>query len=521
MTQFVCKLCNTPCGAKGISSHLRRRHQISSKEYYDEYIKNNTEGICPICGKETAFDSILTGYRPYCSSRCANLDSKVREKIEKTTMNRYGVKCNLNIKETQIKARTNSQSTEARNKRSKTNLERYGASNVFASEQIKDKIKQKNIEKFGVEHNWQRPDVKKHIKQTNLDRYGVEVAFQSDVVINHFVENRKNNIKKFMKENDYTTRQEVIDKYGCGWLVLDIELVYKYNKAFVKNSDLPKIEEYSKINHYQCSQFELNILNYIKSIYSNEILTNTRTILKPYELDIYIPEKKIAIECNGSYWHDNQHKDKLYHINKSKACQNQGIRLIHIYEWEWLRYPEKIKQLLNIALGRMNKIYARQCEVRVIDNNIAHSFNEKTHLQGHRNAQVTYGLYYRDELVQLMSFSKTRYNRNLKGENEWEIIRGCPGSNNIVVGGVSKLFKHFIEDYKPAKVFSYCDFNKFDGKSYIALGMVFDGYTGPNKWIILDRNVVIDRNPKKYQEYKDYPVLWGSGSLKFIWTKQK
>ena len=65
-----------------------------------------------------------------------------------------------------------------------------------------------------------------------------------------------------------------------------------------------------------------------------------------------------------------------------------------------------------------------------------------------------------------MSFSKTKYNRNL-GENEWEIIRGCPGSNNIVVGGVSKLFKHFIEDYKPNKVFSYCDFNKFDGKSYL------------------------------------------------------
>ena len=104
--------------------------------------------------------------------------------------------------------------------------------------------------------------------------------------------------------------------------------------------------------------------------------------------------------------------------------------------------------------------------------------NEKVHLQGHRNAQITYGLFYKNELVQLMSFSKTKYNRNLKEDNSWEIIRGCPGSNNIVVGGVSKLFNHFIKEHNPTRVFSYCDFNKFDGKSYNAIGMKFIGYTG-------------------------------------------
>lgn len=118
-----------------------------------------------------------------------------------------------------------------------------------------------------------------------------------------------------------------------------------------------------------------------------------------------------------------------------------------------------------------------------------------------------------------MSFSKTRYNRNLKNDNEWEIIRGCPGSNNIVIGGVSKLFKHFVNDYQPDKVFSYCDFNKFDGKSYLKLGMQFKGYTGPNKWYILPDRTVIPRNPKKYKQLKNYPIIYGSGSKKFIWTK--
>ena len=84
---------------------------------------------------------------------------------------------------------------------------------------------------------------------------------------------------------------------------------------------------------------------------------------------------------------------------------------------------DKIIQLLKIALGiAENKIYARKCEIREITNQEAKILNDKVHLQGHRNAQVTYGLYYHDELVQLMSFSRTHYNRNLKGDNSWEII---------------------------------------------------------------------------------------------------
>lgn len=515
-----CIICNQEVGNKGISSHLRRQHEISNKDYYDKYLKKENEGKCIICGKSTTFDTVLVGYRDYCSAKCANLDPKIRAKIEKTSLEHYGVKCNLNLKEVKEKANHNSQTKEAKEKRANTNLEKYGAKNVYASRQIIDKIKQNNLEKFGVEYSWQRSDVKERIKQTTMKRYGVKAAAQSDIVQQHAKENREKNIDQFIKDNDCITRQEVIDMYGTGWAYVDlgIELLYKHNKAFIKKSDLPKIQKYSEINHYQSSKFEQDILEYVNSIYNYEIITNTRDILKPYELDIYIPAKKIAIECNGSFWHDENHKGKTYHFEKSKACQEKGIRLIHIYEWEWLRYPEKIKQLLNIALGNVSRIYARQCEVRTIDNKIAKPFNEATHLQGHRNAQVTYGLYCDNELVQLMSFSKTKYNRNL-GENEWEIIRGCPGSNNIVVGGVSKLFKHFIEDYKPNKVFSYCDFNKFDGKSYLALGMTFIGYTGPNKWWIIDRNTVIERNPKRYHELKSNDKIWGSGSLKFEWRK--
>ena len=120
-----------------------------------------------------------------------------------------------------------------------------------------------------------------------------------------------------------------------------------------------------------------------------------------------------------------------------------------------------------------------------------------------------------------MSFSKTKYNRNLNEENSWEIIRGCPGSNNIVIGGVSKLFSHFIKDYKPSKVFSYCDFNKFNGVSYEKIGMKFIDYTGPDMKYVIDGKVY-NRNPKKYKEYNKrcQYKLYGSGSKKYVWTQK-
>lgn len=104
----------------------------------------------------------------------------------------------------------------------------------------------------------------------------------------------------------------------------------------------------------------------------------------------------------------------------------------------------------------------------------------------------------------------------------WEIIRGCPGSNNVVVGGVSKLFKHFIKINNPEHVFSYADFNKFDGNGYLALGMQFIGYSGPDlRWVIDGK--VVPRCPSRHKEYKEAAdaIIWGAGSKKFLWTKSE
>ena len=270
------------------------------------------------------------------------------------------------------------------------------------------------------------------------------------------------------------------------------------------------------------SHYEADIEKYFPDI---EFEKNIR-LLNGKEIDLYVPDLNIGIEFNGNYWHSSIYKTKNYHFEKSKLASKLGIRLIHIWEYEWENpiTREKIISLLSIALGKVtSKIYARNCEIKQITNTEAKYFNDLNHLQGHRNAQVTYGLFYNDKLVQLMSFSKTKYNKNLKSSNSWEIIRGCPGSNNIVVGGVSKLFKHFIRNYNPDSIFSYCDFNKFDGKGYEALGMEFIGYTGPDMKWLMKNNIVVNRQPKKHKELKENSLaqIFGAGSKKYIWKSSK
>ena len=395
-------------------------------------------------------------------------------------------------------------------KRRKTCKEKYGAENVMYLEEFKDKLKRSFEDKYGVGSSWEIPGIKNKRDETMKARYGDVSYFRSRVPSTTVALLQcKKKYEEYLDSHEKRTEEQIAVDLGCSQSLIQ-KVTAKYglvDKVITNPTSSSKEKEIGKL---------LDNLGI-------EYLTNDRSILDGKEIDIYIPTKKIGIEFNGDYWHSSLFQEKNYHFDKSKLAESKGIRLIHIYEYEWNTMRDKIIQLLKIALGIVDsKIYARQCEIREITNQEAKVLNDKVHLQNHRSAQVTYGLYFHGELVQLMSFSRTHYNRNLKGDNSWEIIRGCPGSNNIVVGGVSKLFSHFIKECNPDEVFSYCDFNKFDGKSYEAIGMKFVGYTGPDKTYLID-GVAYKRNPSKYKEYKEKAeaVIWGAGSKKYLWKKEE
>lgn len=226
------------------------------------------------------------------------------------------------------------------------------------------------------------------------------------------------------------------------------------------------------------SDFEIQISRYIESL-GITIEQSNREILDGKELDIYVPNKNFAIEANGVYWHSSEFKPKDYHQQKTLQCVEKGIHLMHIFEHEWKdeQTQQKIKNLIAQALNvNQQCLYARDTVVKEITNTESNEFLNKYHLQGSVNADTCLGLYYNDELVQVMTFGKPRFN----AEYEIELLRLCTKAGYKVTGGVSKLFAYYINKYNPASIISYSDAAKFTGKVYEQLGMKYDGFTSIN-----------------------------------------
>ena len=259
----------------------------------------------------------------------------------------------------------------------------------------------------------------------------------------------------------------------------------------------------------EVSQKENELLQFIQSIYKGEVIQSCRDVIQPYELDIYIPSHKLAIEFNGDYWHSDVYKDRYYHQNKTIACAKQGIQLIHIFEYEWdnVACQEKIKQYLMDKISNSAKrVFARKCEIREINSNIAYEFLNRYHLQGGCNSAVNIGAYIKDELIGVMAFGKPRFNHKY----EWEIHRLCWKFGIKVVGGTERLFKYFLREYKPKSVITYVEISKFTGNVYSRLGfkpIKPNPITKPNYVWVNSDGVVLTR----YQTQKKKLVKQGFG----------
>ena len=99
------------------------------------------------------------------------------------------------------------------------------------------------------------------------------------------------------------------------------------------------------------SQFEMYVMEYIKSIYSGEILRNCRKLIPPKEVDIYLPEIKLAIEYDGLYWHS--FKEPSYHIEKTLACEKEGVKIIHICSNDWFVKEKFVKEILYKSINKI------------------------------------------------------------------------------------------------------------------------------------------------------------------------
>lgn len=290
----------------------------------------------------------------------------------------------------------------------------------------------------------------------------------------------------------------------------------------------------------KCSMFGSKQEEEVKE-YLNELgishIENSRKIISPRELDVYIPELNVAIEMNGNYYHSELFgKSPEYHLEKTKECEDKGIQLIHVFESEWINNKELVKSMIKAKIGKNDKIFARKCKVSEISNSDKNDFLIDNHLQGKDNSAIRYGLYHEGELVSVMTFLKSRFNKKY----EIELSRFASKQGVTVVGGASKLFKHFVKNHNPESVISYSNKRYSEGNLYKQLGFEHLHDSSPNyfyfkigspyelfsrqrfqKHKLKDVLDTFDPNKTEWENMKDneYNRIWDCGNGVWGWNK--
>ena len=233
----------------------------------------------------------------------------------------------------------------------------------------------------------------------------------------------------------------------------------------------PKCSLYSR----RCgkpSSHENDIASWFPGIFDQ----HNRTLIKPKELDLVSHKHKLAIEVNGAYWHSTKFKSPTYHQDKTNLVESKGYQLLHFWDFEITERPELVRSMIASKLGLTKRIYARKCRIVEVGPEQATKFEEENHLQGKSNCEsARYGLVHDDMLVALMTFGKPRTNEKY----DWGLIRFCCLKDHTVVGGTSKLFKHFLKHHS-GSVVSYADRRISNGSLYRELGFVEVSRTEPN-----------------------------------------
>lgn len=282
------------------------------------------------------------------------------------------------------------------------------------------------------------------------------------------------------------------------------------------------------------SKSQLEIYEYVLQYYPKTIL-NYKTLYG--DIDIYVPELNIGIEFNGLYWHSAEvlnynNKSKIKDYEKYLKLKNDCIKIICIFEDEWINRSDIVKSRLNNLLKLYNKtIFARKCVVKNIETDIARKFVEENHIQGYSASNIKLGLYHNDNLVSIMTFSKNNLSRKSSG---WEIDRFCSLLGHIVIGGGSKLLSHFIKQNNPDEILTYADSRWSDGNVYKNMGFEYVRNTVPNYWYFkpnelkrihrfnLRKNSYDDPNKteKQLRFEQGYYHIYDYGSSKWLWKSQ-
>lgn len=506
-------------------------------------------GPCPVCGKQVKIKDMSKGPQA-CSKEC-------RQKlIEQTSLDRYGNKVVAN-------------SDYGRAKAKQTSQEKYGVDHYSKTSEYKERFTKTMNARYGVDHALQNDEIKQKWHETNREKYGANTPLENenlrarawdtqkanggiglsrDGAVEHFKE-----VSRAKYGTDFPTQSETVkskifhtnlDRYGATcWLATEARLKITmmdpskmdefekfrsgvrqyienlpYKPSYSDLSDLTGITPDAIGNYivthkcqdlidYHKSSIEQQIHDFIKSIDPNiEIKRNDRTVIKPMEIDLYLPDFKLGIECNPTYTHNSSKSTHWsncivpndYHAKKSMAAERAGIFLLHVFGYEWTFRRDIVKSIIRNLLGaNLHKYMARNLIVKSVSDSEAIEFFNTNHIQGYASSSIRIGLYNNDSLISMMSFSRPRHTlgkTNNQESDTYELTRFCTRLNTTCVGGASRLFKYFVNNYHPSTIVSFSSIAGTRGSIYSRLGFSPDGYVSPGYvWVDLDSDTYHSR----------------------------
>ena len=537
----ICKEC-------GKEFHPKQASQV--------YCEGPHTSICVVCGKEFEY-SVRPSEKPKtCSKEC---QSKLRKL---TNMKKYGVDNVSKLDDIKKKISDINSSEEVKQKRKQTSLLNWGVDNPAKNKEIAKKMSEKMssreyldrrektcIERYGFSSPMMSEEVKAKQARTNIERYGSKGHPHSkeDIMRMMIDPSKIDNYISFKEDPSSFISSNYREKPAISKLQSDLGVTNTpiYNILIEHGcSDLLQ-------RSYSCIEDE--VVDFLMSISPDlNIIRNDRTVIKPSEIDIYLPDYKIGIECNPVSTHNSSFVDPWgsdpkhykYHQNKSIVAERNGVFLFHVFGYEWSSNKDIIKSMIRNLLGlNEKKIGARET---ILDKNVSYNefcnFLNENHRQGSISAKVRLGLRDNDgQLVSVMSFGHMRntmgYSKGDKGS--WELSRFCNKINTSVIGSASKLFKYFLGIYNPDKVISFSDVAHTRGDLYELLGFKYDHLTTPSYvWVdkydsisyhrvncqkkylpklLKDDSVDMNKTEKEIMEEHGFARVYDCGVIKWVY----
>jgi len=393
--------------------------------------------------------------------------------------------------------------------------------NPMKDTKVLESIRQNCLQTHNVDWHSKRPEVVAKREQTNLIKYGVVNASQQ-----HYDETTISMLTDAARlKNMFTT-------HSVQGMALNLGVC---ETTILKYLNIHGIRTPNQI------AAEIQIAEWLSSVGFTDF-EKTRTVLtNKQELDLYSPSQNLAIEYCGLYWHSQAHKHRNYHVDKYIQCKVQSIRLITIFEDEWLNKSEVVKNRLRQVLGINHKgAGARQLQVREINQHAASQFLDMHHISGYTKASVCVGAFDQDQnLVAVMTFSQGRKFMKPKLDWQWEMVRFSTNGTHYA-GVASRLFNHFVKTYEPTSVISYADLRWGQGLYLNHLGFSRFEDTPANYWYFSLKNADFKRYHRftfnkqalirKYPEFNgpdatEYTIakqaglerIWDCGNAKWLW----